>query len=72
MLGTLKQDHTLTLWDCTFTLPAGTQMQLIQGIGGGWAVRSVKLLIDLTGNTHDPVYRYCFVPKELVDHEPQI
>lgn len=71
MRGILKQDHEMTRWDCTFVLPKGTQVELIRGASGTkgdlWAVRSTKLLMDLTGNTHDPKYRYCFVNEELVE-----
>lgn len=75
MLGRLKEDHEMTLWGCTFVLPKGTQVQLIKGASGTqgdlWAVRHVKLLKELTGNHHDPVYRYCFVNSELVEAEEQ-
>jgi hypothetical protein len=49
------------------TIPAGTQLVAVQnGIGTEYAVSSVALLIKLTGNTHDPKYRYCFVPSDVV------
>lgn len=48
-----------------FTLPAGTVVVLIKGADGIkgdlWAVRDAKVIIDLTGNTHDPIYRYTWV-----------
>lgn len=73
MLGRLKQDHEMNLWDCTFVLPKGTQVQLIKGASGTqgdlWAVRDVKFLKELTKNQHDPTYRYCFVSEEIVEPE---
>lgn len=49
------------------TIPAGTEVIPVEGgMGTEWAVKSEKLLIDLTGNTHDPKYRYCFVPSDVV------
>lgn len=53
-----------------FTLPKGTVVVLIKNadgiLGDLWAVRSPKVIMDLTGNTHDPKYRYTFVPAEDV------
>lgn len=45
------------------TIPAGTE---VMRVNDGWAVRSVKRLEELTGNTHDPKYRYCWVPEDAV------
>lgn len=67
----LKHDVTKTLWGSEFTLPAGTDVHLIKGASGVrgdmYAVTSVKLLTQLTGNDHDPKYRYCFVEHSDVD-----
>lgn len=54
----------------TITIPAGTEVMLVPK-GAGlefdiWAVRSEELLIRLSGNTHDPRYRYCRVPADAV------
>ena len=65
-----KRDLTLTAWGATFTLPNGTAVHKVKNASGTegdlWAVTSTALLIDLTGNTHDPKYRYCFVPESEV------
>lgn len=62
MLITRKQ-LTVTYHGSTFRLPKGTE--LIQEKDGRgfdlFAVASVQLLISLTGNTFDPIYRYCFI-----------
>ena len=53
---------------CEVTLPEGTELVMVQnGTGLQYAVASVALLKELTGNTHDPVYRHCFVPDDVVD-----
>lgn len=74
MLGRLKQDHAITWMGHAFILPKGTQVQLIKGASGTkgdlWAVQHEKLLMELTGNTHDPRYRWCFVPEDLVEPNP--
>lgn len=74
MKAILIQDHELTIWGSTITLPRGTRLELVNhtsaGKGGVWAVESEKLLSELTGNTHDPKYRYCFVPNELANTDP--
>lgn len=35
-------------------------------MGAAYAVDDVPLLIKLTGNPHDPLYRYVFVPNSIV------
>lgn len=53
---------------CDVTLPEGTELVLVQnGTGPEYAVESVELLKQLTGNSHDPNYRHCFVPDDVVD-----
>lgn len=59
------KDLPMNLWGTPVVLPAGTKVEQI-GIGGQYAVVSTKLLIELTGNTHDPKYRYAFVPEDAV------
>jgi hypothetical protein len=49
---------------CRVTIPAGTRAKLVEGTGGGWVVEDVDLLVRLTGNSHDPHYRYLFLPAE--------
>lgn len=46
---------------CQVTIPAGTRAKLT---GAGWAVDDIPLLVRLTGNRHDPHYRYVWLPKE--------
>jgi hypothetical protein len=74
MKAILSQHHELTIWGSTIMLPRGTRLELVNhtssGKGGMWAVESVKLLQELTGNAHDPIHRYCFVPTELVSTDP--
>jgi hypothetical protein len=50
------------------TVPEGTELTAVEGgTGISYAVKDVALLIRLTGNTHDPHYRYCCVPDDVVD-----
>lgn len=49
---------------CRITIPAGTRAVLVEGQGGGWAVDDIPLIVRLTGNTHDPHYRYAWLPAE--------
>lgn len=67
--GTLARDTRVTAWGTPITLPAGTRVRTAeQGLAPGyfWAVADVRLLIQLTGNSHDPVYRWCAVPIDAV------
>lgn len=71
------RDITLTAWAnqgpnaaCRFTLPAGSAVKRVEGDGGGFAVESVPLLIALTGNSHDPHYRYVWVDESEVEPVP--
>lgn len=63
-----NQDVQAVYCGTPITIPAGTAVKAVPSSGGRtlFAVVSVKLLIDLTGNTHDPKYRYCFVPADAV------
>ena len=65
-----NRDLRMNLWGSEVIIPKGTEVMLVQqadGIKGDlWAVRSEQLLMDLTGNTHDPKYRYAFVPDDYV------
>lgn len=71
----LKEDYTCTPFQniglsTAITVPKGTKCKLVKslngGAGDGWVIDDVPLLIKLTGNSHDPVYRYVEVPAELV------
>lgn len=50
-------------------IPAGTRVVRVpNGTGEDlWGVDDVPLLIRLTGNTHDPHYRYVIVPTDTVE-----
>lgn len=70
----LKTRHDLvkTFWGSTVTIPKGTRVRLIKnadGVRGDlFAVDDVLLLMKLTGNKHDPKYRYAFIePEEVAD-----
>lgn len=64
----------MNLWGSKVMLPEGTRVHLVKnadGIKGDmYAVSSVRQLQKLTGNMHDPQYRYCFVDKEHVRELP--
>lgn len=70
---TIKNSITVDYCGQQTTLPIGTPIEKVRhkyhdGIRELFAV-PVRVLIQLTGNTHDPKYRYCFVPAESVTHE---
>ena len=54
-----------------FTLPKGTAVVLVKGADGLkgdlWAVRDHTLIVKLTGNSHDPKYRWTWVPEDAVE-----
>jgi hypothetical protein len=67
----LKHDLPVTAWGTPIVLPKGTRVGLVKGASGTegdlFAVSSVALLQSLTGNKHDPVYRYLFVAHSDVE-----
>lgn len=65
----LNRDVDMLYYGTPFMLPAGTKVRKVKGASGIdlYAVDSTALLIELTGNTHDPKYRYAFVPADAVD-----
>lgn len=48
------------------TIPEGTEV--INVTRGEWAIRDVGLIERLTGNLHDPQYRYVWVSEANVRH----
>lgn len=58
------EDIDLDLWGASVTIPRGTA---IKKSPCGFFVESIRLLIKLTGNTHDPIYRYAWVPEAFVE-----
>lgn len=52
----------------TITIPEGTKVRTVtDGMGfDHWAVYSKRLLIELSGNSHDPIYRFSIVPSDCV------
>jgi hypothetical protein len=67
----LKHDVTANLWGSVVTIPAGTRCELVRGASGTkgdlFAIADVAKLIELTGNAHDPHYRYAFVDNADVE-----
>lgn len=70
MTAKTNRDIETNLWGSRVTIPKGTPVHFVSGIGGGWVVSSSKLLVELTGNTHDPKYRYAWISEADVDKEP--
>ena len=66
MASMTNRDLPMHLWGTDVVIPKGTQVMHIKGTGGGYAVRNIELLAELTGNTHDPKYRYAWVPDDAV------
>lgn len=75
MMPRTTRDLQLTLWGAAVTLPKGTAVTLVKGGSGTegdvYAVRDTALLVKLTGNRHDPRYRYAFVPTDAVEQRPE-
>lgn len=71
-MTTTNRDVTLIPWENIglkqeIMIPAGTRCVLVDGPQGcAWAVDDVPLLVKLTGNSHDPKYRYVFLPLDAV------
>lgn len=65
----LYDDLSVDAWGVDIVLPAGTRVrEVANGMGViEYAIDDVALLQRLTGNSHDPVYRWLFVPGEAVD-----
>lgn len=68
--GVTSHMITMKAFGSVFTLPPGTRVHLVVGADGIkgdlWAVSDVKLLQELTGNAHDPKYRYAWVDAAAV------
>jgi hypothetical protein len=66
-----SKDIPMSLWGSPVVIPKGTEVILVKGASGIegdlWAIKSERLLMDLTGNTHDPKYRYVFVKREDIE-----
>jgi hypothetical protein len=61
---------SLRAWGVVIELPAGSRVDVISGFdplrGDGFVAADVDQLIALTGNSHDPKYRYLVVPASVV------
>jgi hypothetical protein len=59
----------------TFTLPAGSHARLVKRLDGlrgdGFAAASIAQLVALTGNSHDPKYRYVPLPADAIEGETE-
>lgn len=59
--------------ESTWTLPVGSRATLVKGLSGiagdGFTAANVAQLKDLSGNSHDPVYRYLIIAAVDVDGE---
>ena len=69
-MARLSRDVTIVYAGAEITIPKGTRLLIVPGGGGEvhFAVESQALLTRLTGNTHDPKYRYAFMPADAVEH----
>jgi hypothetical protein len=61
---------SLRAWGAVIELPAGSRVDVINGFdphrGDSFIAADVEQLIGLTGNNHDPKYRYLAVPASVV------
>jgi len=66
-----KYDLEMNAFGVPITLPKGTACIFVKGASGThgdlYAVRDAKVISDLTGNTHDPIYRYTWVDAEHLE-----
>jgi hypothetical protein len=63
----LARELEANAWGATITLPIGTAICLVHEENGGFAVEDVAWLKQITGNTHDPEYRFLYVPGDAVE-----
>jgi hypothetical protein len=62
-----KRDLPANLWGVQATIPKGSVVIHVTGAGGGFAIADAKLLERLSGNTHDPKYRYVWIDEQEVE-----
>lgn len=59
----------------TWTLPAGSRVVMVKGLSGtsgdGFAAADVAQLKRLSGNAHDPVYRYLVISAADVESDTE-
>lgn len=63
----LKRELEVNAWGAKITLPIGTKICLVIEENGGYAVADSEWLKQVTGNTHDPEYRFLYVPADAVE-----
>jgi hypothetical protein len=64
--GKTKREIKQNLWGSNVVIPKGTDVIYIKEGNRGWAVSSAHLLVELTGNWHDPYCRYAWIEAEDV------
>lgn len=57
----LKAETRIIYRGEAITLPEGALVFFVEGDGGGYAIESEALLVELTGDTHSPRYYYAWV-----------
>ena len=63
-----SRDLDIVAFDVPIKVPAGTRLvPSTGGMGTDYAIASSDWLMKATGNTHDPKYRFVFVPKDAVE-----
>lgn len=69
--GRLKHAVFVNAWGVKIELPAGTRVQSVLGRNSFcyWGVLDKELIKRLSGNTHDPNYRWLFVDDEHIEKE---
>lgn len=65
-MHTTNRPITGCVFGVNVTIPEGTEVTNVTH--GGWAVKDVGLIERLTGNLHDPQYRYVWVSEACVSH----
>lgn len=66
-----NKDITANIFGKQATLPKGSRVLLVHHLdglkGAGFAAGNIKQLIELSGNAHDPKYRYFVIAAADVD-----
>lgn len=67
----LRRDLEMVLWGKAVKVPKGTLVHLVKNAssneGDLYAISNIALLVELTGNSHDPKYRHAFVSSDEVE-----
>lgn len=69
--GKTRHELRMKLWGVDVVIPKGTVVRPVKGgMSIDYAISSTALVAELSGNTHDAIHRYAFVPFKSVELDP--